>query len=110
MTIVNDGTIRIEWRGRHARILPAVDDAIRTLATFAAPLPPRREAVDLGTMAGVPANEEPERAVRALAEQGNINEATLLAVRSFGLSVTEARQYVERITTTRALPPPGPDA
>jgi hypothetical protein len=56
-------------------------------------------------MVGAPANEHPERVVRALAEQGRINEATLLAARSFGFSVTEARRYVERISSTRALPP-----
>jgi hypothetical protein len=48
--------------------------------------------------------------VRELAEQGRINEATLLAARSFGIGVAEARQYVERISITRALPPREPDA
>jgi hypothetical protein len=110
VTIVNSRTLRLEWRGKHARILPPVDEAIRTLAAFTGSLPPQRERVDLGTVAGVPTNEQPERVVRALAEQGRINEATLLAVRSFGFSVTEARQYVERISSTRALPPPEPDS
>jgi len=110
VTIVKDKTLRLEWRGKHARILPPVDEAIRILAPFESPLPLRRERVDLGTMAGAPVNEQPERVVRALAEQGRINEATLLAVRSFGFSVTEARQYVERISSPRALPPTEPDA
>jgi hypothetical protein len=110
VTIVNDRTLRLEWRGKHARVKPPVDEAIRSLAMFAGPLPLQRERVDLGTMAGAPVNEQPERAVRALAEQGRINEATLLAVRSFGFSATEARQYVERIASTPALPPPEPDA
>lgn len=110
VTIVNDNTLRLEWRGKHARMLPPVDEAIRTLATFAGSLPPQRERVDLGTTAGAPVNEQPERAVRALAEQGRINEATLLAVRSFGFSVTDARQYVERISSMQALPPREPEA
>jgi hypothetical protein len=110
VTIVQDKTLRLEWRGKHARILQPVDEAIRTLATFAGPLPLQRERVDLGTMAGAPANEHPERVVRELAEQGRINEATLLAARSFGIGVAEARQYVERISITRALPPREPDA
>lgn len=93
---VRDSTLRLEWRGRHGRIEPRIEAAIRLLASVATPLPPVSETIDLGTPAQRPQNDDTERAVRELVQQGRIVEATVLAARSLNLSTSEARQYVER--------------
>jgi hypothetical protein len=106
VTLADDRTMRIEWRGRHARVAPDIDEAIRALSWCAGELPAGRERVDLGSSGQRPANADAARQVRALAEQGRVMEATVLASRSFGMGTAEARQYVERVALDRgALPP-----
>lgn len=97
VTLPDRSTLRLEWRGRHTRIAPSVDEALRLLAPFGRPLDSRDERIDLGTSGIVPVNADAERAIRALADQGRIVDATALAVRSLGMSLTQARAHVERI-------------
>lgn len=106
VTRVNGSTLRLEWRGKHARVSPGIDHAIRVLGAIAPPLAPETGTIDFGGPAHAPKNASAEREVRALARQGRIVEATLLARRSLRLSTTEARQYVDSVAAN-LLPHPG---
>jgi hypothetical protein len=107
VTVPDRATLRIEWRGRHGRIAPGIEAAIRVLASIATPLPPASETIDFGTPARRPNNADTDREVRALAHQGRIVEATLLAARSLNLSTAEARRYVEQRLGAKLLPESG---
>lgn len=96
VTRVNGSTLRLEWQGRHARVSPGIEHALRVLGAIAAPLPTETTTIDFGGPAHPPQNASAEREVQALARQGRIVEATLLARRSLRLSTTEAREYVHR--------------
>lgn len=106
VTRVNGSTLRLEWRGKHARVMPGIDDAMRVLGAIATPLPRETGTIDFGGPAHAPQNESAEREVQALARQGRIVEATLLARRSLRLSTTEAREYVDAVAA-KLLPQHG---
>jgi hypothetical protein len=57
-----------------------------------------REYVELGGAGRRLESTDAMHQVRALAEQGRIVEATLLARRAFGWSTAEARERVEQLT------------
>lgn len=98
VTVVDERTIRIEWRGKHARTVPGIAEALRLLGPAVRVEPGARERVELGAVGRRPGGEEALRQVRALSEQGRVLEATLLAERAFGWSTTEARRFVERLS------------
>ena len=97
LTMPDDRTLRVEWRGPHSRTKPDAEEALRTLALFGASLPSQTEEVHLGTTGGQPQSDDIAGDIRALAERGRIIEATTLAARGFGMSTTEARRYVESL-------------
>lgn len=98
-TLVGDNVLRVEWRGKHARVRPALREALDALRWVAEVAATRDEQIELGARGSRPDYAESQRAIRMLAEQGKIIEATLLAERSLGITTTEARQLIDRITT-----------
>jgi hypothetical protein len=97
VTVVDERTIRIEWRSKHARITPPIERVQQLLAASTRADEHGTERVDLGGVQRRRGGTDAARQVRALAEQGRIMEATLLAERTFGWSTTEARRFVEQI-------------
>lgn len=93
-------TVRLEWHGTYARILPEIDEAVRRLAVIAPLLETAGRHVDLGTSGRRPETADVEREIRLLAHQGRVIEATVLAVRGLGMGQTAAREYVGLITGT----------
>jgi hypothetical protein len=102
VSVLDERTIRIEWRSKRTRIVPGIDQALQVLGGAAHEEQGRREYVELGGAGRRLESTEAMKQVRALAEQGRIVEATLLAKRAFGWSTTEARQRIEQL----AEPPP----
>jgi hypothetical protein len=98
VSVLEDRAIRIEWRSKRTRIVPGIDRALQLLGGAAHEEQGPPEYVELGG-AGRRLEESTEamHQVRALAEQGRIVEATLLAKRAFGWSTTEARQRIEQL-------------
>ena len=101
VTLHDRSTLRIEWRGKHARVVPSLEEAIRLLAPFGEHYDSRRERTDLGTPGIAPVNADPERAIRILAEQGRVIDATVLAVRAFGMTQSQARTYIDELVAGR---------
>jgi hypothetical protein len=97
VSVLDERTIRIEWRSKRTRIVPGIDQALQVLGGAAHEEQGRREYVELGGAGRRLESTEAMKQVRALAEQGRIVEATLLAKRAFGWSTTEARQRIEQL-------------
>jgi hypothetical protein len=94
VSVLDDRTIRMEWRSKRTRIVPGIDLALQLLGGAAHQAHGPRENVELG---GAGRKVEAMHQVRMLAEQGRIFEATLLAKRAFGWSTAEARQRIEEL-------------
>jgi hypothetical protein len=92
--VLDDRTIRIEWRSKRTRIVPGIDRALQLLGGAAHQAHGPREYVELG---GAGRKVESMHQVRMLAGQGRIFEATLLAKRAFGWSTAEARERIEEL-------------
>ena len=97
VSVLDDRTIRIEWRSKRTRIVPGIDQALQLLGGAAREEKGSREYVELGGIGRTLESTEAMHQVRALAEQGRIVEATLLAKRAFGWSTAEARQRIEQL-------------
>jgi hypothetical protein len=97
VSVLDERTIRIEWRSKRTRIVPGIDQALQVLGGATHEEQGRREYVELGGAGRRLESTEAMKQVRALAEQGHIVEATLLAKRAFGWSTTEARQRIEQL-------------
>ncbi len=97
VSVLDDRTIRIEWRSKRTRIVPGIDRALQLLGSAAHEEQGPPEYVELGGAGRKLESTEAMKQVRALAEQGRIVEATLLAKRAFGWSTTEARQRIEQL-------------
>jgi hypothetical protein len=97
VSVLDDRTIRIEWRSKRTRIVPGIDRALPLLGGAARQSHGPREYVELGGAGRKVESTEAMHQVRALAEQGRILETTLLAKRAFGWSTAEARQRVEEL-------------
>jgi hypothetical protein len=97
VSVLDDRTIRIEWRNKRTRIVPGIDLALPLLGGAARQAQGSREYVELGEAGRKVESTEAMHQVRALAEQGRILEATLLAKRAFGWSTAEARQRIEEL-------------
>jgi len=97
VSVLDDRTIRIEWRTKRTRIVPGIDRALQLLGSPARQEHGPREYVELGGAGRKVESKEAMHQVRALAEQGRIVEATLLAKRAFGWSTAEARQRIEEL-------------
>jgi hypothetical protein len=97
VSVLDDRTIRLEWRSKRARIVPGIDRALQQLGGPARQAHSPREYVELGGAGRKVESTEAMHQVRALAEQGRIVEATLLAKRAFGWSTAEARQRIEEL-------------
>ena len=99
VSVLDDRTIRIEWRSkRAARIVPGIDRALQLLGGAAHEEQRSREYVELGGAGRRLESTDAMHQVRALAEQGRIVEATLLAKRAFGWSTAEARERIEQLS------------
>jgi hypothetical protein len=98
VSVQNDRTIRIEWRSKRTRIVPAIDQALQLLGGAARKEKGPREYVELGGAGRAPESTEAMHQVRMLTEQGRIVEATLLAKRAFGWSTEEARERIEQLS------------
>ncbi len=97
VSVLDDRTIRIEWRSKRARIVPGIDRALHLLGGPAREEQGPREYVELGGAGRRLESTDAMHQVRALAEQGRIVEATLLAKRAFGWSTAEARERIEQL-------------
>jgi hypothetical protein len=97
VSVLDDLTIRIEWRSKHARIVPGIDQALRLLGGRAREEKVPREYVELGGAGRALESTQAMHQVRMLAEEGRIVEATLLAKRAFGWSTKEARERIEQL-------------
>jgi hypothetical protein len=97
VSVLDDRTIRIEWRSKRTRIVPGIDRALQLLGGAAQEEQNPLEYVELGGAGRRLESTEAMHQVRALAEQGRIVEATLLAKRAFGWSTEEARQRIEKL-------------
>jgi hypothetical protein len=97
VSVLDDRTIRIEWHSKRTRIVPGIDRALQLLGGAAHQAHGPREYVELGGAGRKVESTEAMYHVRALAEQGRIVEATLLAKRAFGCSTAEARQRIEEL-------------
>jgi hypothetical protein len=97
VSVLDDRTIRIEWRSKRARIVPGIDQALQLLGGAAREEEEPTEYVELGGDARMLESTDAMHHVRALAEQGRILEATLLAKRAFGWSTAEARERIEQL-------------
>ena len=97
VSVLDDRTIRIEWRSKRTRIVPGIDRALPLFGGAAHQAHGPREYVELGGAGRKVESTEAMHQVRALAEQGRIVEATLLAKRAFGWSTAEARQRIEEL-------------
>ena len=97
VSVLDDRTIRIEWRSKRTRIVPGIDRALQLLGGAAREEQDSREYVELGGAGRTLESTDAMHQVRALAEQGRIVEATLLAKRAFGWSTTEARERIEQL-------------
>jgi hypothetical protein len=95
VSVLEARTIRIEWRSKRTRIVPGIDRALQLLGGAAQEEQGPLEYVELGGAGRRLESTEAMHQVRALAEQGRIFEATLLAKRAFGWSTAEARQRIE---------------
>jgi hypothetical protein len=95
--VLDDRTIRIEWRSKRTRIVPGIDQALQLLGGAAREEKGPREYVELGGAGRALESTEAMHQVRMLAEQGRIVEATLLAKRAFGWSTAEARERIEEL-------------
>jgi hypothetical protein len=98
VSVLDDRTIRIEWRSNRTRIVPGIDQALQLLGGAALEEPGPPEYVELGGAGRTLESTDAMHQVRALAEQGRIVEATLLAKRAFGWSTAEARERIERLS------------
>ena len=97
VSVLDDRTIRIEWRSKRTRIVPGIDRALPLLGGAAHQAHGPREYVELGGAGRKVESTEAMHQVRMLAEQGRIVEAILLAKRAFGWSTAEARQRIEQL-------------
>ena len=97
VSVLDDRTIRIEWRSKRTRIVPGIDQALPLLGGAARQAHGPREYVELGGAGRKVESTEAMHQVRMLAEQGRIVEATLLAKRAFGWSTVEARERIEEL-------------
>lgn len=104
VTLPDARTLRLEWRGRYARITPPIDEATSILRQFTPALESTAQTIDLGTSGSKPVNADAERQLRLLANEGRMFDATVLAVRTYGISQAEARRLVERLAPPSALP------
>ena len=105
-TLPDARVLRLEWRGRYARITPSIEEAMSILSRFAPVSESTAETIDLGTSGSHPVNADAERQIRLLAHEGRILDATVLAVRTYRISQNEARRLVERLAAPSALPQP----
>ena len=97
VSVLDDRTIRIEWRSKRTRTVPGIDQALQVLGGAAREEQGSREYVELGRAGRRLESTDALHQVRALAEQGRIVEATLLAKRAFGWSTAEARERIEQL-------------
>lgn len=97
VTIAGPHTVRVEWRSRHARTTPGLDEALRVLGEAVRVDARTRESVDLGGPGRAPAGEDTLGALRTLVVQGRLAEAMMLAERGLGLSTTRAKALVDEI-------------
>ena len=97
VSVIDPDVVRIEWRTPRARVVPSLEEAVRVLRTRAAVGQGTRDLVDLGGVGRPLDPDEARRQIKALADQGHVVDATLLAKRAFGWSTTDARAYVERV-------------
>jgi hypothetical protein len=106
VTLPDARVLRLEWRGKYARITPSIDEATSILRQFARVVESTAETIDLGTSGNKPVNADAERQLRLLASEGRIFDATVLAARTYGMSQSEARRLVDRLAPPSALPLP----
>lgn len=106
VTLPHRDTLRLEWRGRYARIAPGIDEALRVLTATAPASEPNVEHVDLGTSGRAPANADVERQIGLLVDQGKIMDATVLAARALDLNQSEARGLIEAISHRKVVRAP----
>jgi hypothetical protein len=97
VSVLDDHTVRIEWRSKHTRIVPGIDRALQLLGGAAGKEQGPKDYIELGGAGRRLESADAMHQVRALAEQGRIVEATLLAKRAFGWSTAEARQRIEQL-------------
>lgn len=102
VTLPDARTLRVEWRGKYARVCPPIQEAVTVLKQFAPVLESAPEAIDLGSSGTRPVNADVERQLRRLAAEGRTFDAIVLAARTYEMSQGEARRIVERLAVPSA--------
>lgn len=95
VSVVGKDTIRIEWRSPSDIVVPGIKKALAVLERQGITIEsPEKETIDL-TEQGRNDLKKAEDKILYLAERGNFIAATKLARRTYDLSLTEAKQFVE---------------
>lgn len=102
VTLPDPRRLRIEWKGKYARIAPPVDAAVSILSRIAHVLESVSEAIDLGTSGNKPNNADVARQLRMLMADGRTFDAIVLAARTYGISQSEARRVVDGLAASSA--------
>jgi len=93
--VTGDGVVRVEWFGRYSVVAPLVEEALRLLGTDIAVQAQETERNDFtGSDAD---RKKMEQQIVEYVEGGEIVEATHLARRCYGYSLTEARAFVAQL-------------
>jgi hypothetical protein len=83
VSLIDDSTIRVEWRSERTRVVPALHAAISALTP----------------------NADSSREIRLLVQQGRVMEAVGLARRILDCDVTGAKRYVDQLSRGVPLSP-----
>ncbi len=97
VSIAGTHTIRIEWRSPQDRIQPNITKVIALLADRGVKIEPlSKEALDM-TLTSSEKMKMEDR-ILFLAQRGEIISATKLARQAMGMSLTDAKKFVEGLT------------
>lgn len=96
VSVIDNRTIRIEWRSPADWITPKITIAVQLLGDLGIKIDsPKNEIVDM-TKSGADPKRMEDNILR-MAERGKVIAATALARRTYGLSLTEAKLFVEEL-------------
>jgi hypothetical protein len=96
VSVVDNRTIRIEWRSPSDMVVPKISKAIRLLSDQGIMVNSlKKEVLDM-TLKSADKKSTEDR-ILFLAQQGDVLGATRLARRGSGMSLTEAKKFVEEL-------------
>jgi len=96
--VTEQGTIRVIWNSPSARIRPGIDAAVRCLVSLGVregePVSEDRDLV----LASADSREDVEAKILELVEEGSIIEAIKLTRETYGMSLKDAKEFVEGLS------------